>query len=199
LPVPAPKIKSHSIAPGGSLHGGTCSELKSHIAHGRYSIKVGPRPRAEYDPIQLLYGQPAKPIGINYQVADAGRYIIGALKTALHHAHGDLVVDGAPAVANDADLFPGDAQEGLYPVDSLLQQFAGMDHNQSRLPARCDDYQSHDRLAAAGRGGQGAEVFFKTSSTAPANPHDRTQEGDRKGLLLLPDKVDSYFDRLAKE
>ena len=34
---------------------------------------------------------------------------------------------------------------------------------------------------------------------APAYPHHRTQQGDRKRLLLLPDKVESYFDRLAKK
>ncbi|MGD9189111.1 MAG: hypothetical protein PVI89_12900, partial [Desulfobacteraceae bacterium] len=35
--------------------------------------------------------------------------------------------------------------------------------------------------------------------TAPANPHDRTQHGYGIGLHLLPDKIKSYFDSLAKK
>ena len=38
-----------------------------------------------------------------------------------------------------------------------------------------------------------------TVISTPANFHHRTQNGDGKGLLLLPDKVVSYLDSLAKK
>ena len=35
--------------------------------------------------------------------------------------------------------------------------------------------------------------------TAPADPHHLAQHGDRIGLHLLPDKIESHFDSLAKK
>jgi hypothetical protein len=41
-----------------------------------------------------------------------------------------------------------------------------------------------------------AQIIIKA---APANPHNRTQYGYGKGLHLLPDKIESHFDSLAKK
>jgi hypothetical protein len=41
-----------------------------------------------------------------------------------------------------------------------------------------------------------AQIIIKA---APAHPHNRTQDGYGKGLHLLPDKIESHFDSLAKK